>query len=130
MPDYLALGSNEDFVQIPMNPLTAQRIADQTGTSLPTKKIVDDVYRQAEVKLREARRMFTLLLDERAVFAEWQKLVTAHAVTGKLAHDARLVAAMVRHGLTHVLTFNTKDFARFSPIQTLSPETIAAESAG
>jgi len=52
MPDYLALGSNEDFVQIPMNPLTAQRIADQTGTSLPTKKIVDDVYRQAEVKLR------------------------------------------------------------------------------
>lgn len=52
MPDYLAIGSNEDFVQIPMNPLTAQRIADQTGTSLPTKKIVDDVYRQAEVKLR------------------------------------------------------------------------------
>lgn len=52
MPDYLAIGSNDDFVQIPMNPLTAQRIADQTGTSLPTKKIVDDVYRQAEVKLR------------------------------------------------------------------------------
>lgn len=45
------MGGNEDFVQIPMNPLTAQRMADQTGTSLPTK-IVDDVYRQAEVKLR------------------------------------------------------------------------------
>ena len=52
MPDYLAIGSNEDFVRIPMDAKTAQRIADQTGTSLPTTKIVDDVYRQADLKLK------------------------------------------------------------------------------
>ena len=52
MPDYLAIGSNDDFVRIPMDPVTAQRIADQTGTSLPTTKIVDDVYQQADLKLK------------------------------------------------------------------------------
>jgi len=51
MPDYLAIGSDQDFVRIPMNPLTAQKIADQTGTVLPTSKIVDEIYNQAEVKL-------------------------------------------------------------------------------
>ncbi|MGC4121194.1 MAG: peptidoglycan-binding domain-containing protein [Myxococcales bacterium] len=51
MPDYLAIGSNDDFVRIPMSPLTAQRIADQYGCSLPTTKIVDDIWKQAEVQL-------------------------------------------------------------------------------
>ncbi|HEX2865685.1 MAG TPA: T9SS type A sorting domain-containing protein [Ignavibacteriales bacterium] len=50
-PDYLAVGSNEDFCRIPMGPLTAQRIADLTGTSMPTSRLVDDVYKHAEVKL-------------------------------------------------------------------------------
>lgn len=51
MPDYLAIGSNEDFLRIPMNPLTAQRVADQYGAMLPTTKIVDEIWKQAEVKL-------------------------------------------------------------------------------
>jgi hypothetical protein len=51
MPDYLAIGSDDDFVRIPVNPLTAQRIADQYGCSLPTTRIVDEVWKQAEVKL-------------------------------------------------------------------------------
>ncbi len=51
MPDYLAIGRDGDFVRIPMNPLTAQRVADYFGFSLPTKKLVDEIYRQAEVKL-------------------------------------------------------------------------------
>jgi hypothetical protein len=51
MPDYLAIGSNDDFIRIPMDPLTAQKIANQTGTVLPTRKIVNNVYEQATVKL-------------------------------------------------------------------------------
>lgn len=51
MPDYLAIGSDEDHVRIPMSPLTAQAIADKLGCSLPTRKIVDLVYKQAEVRL-------------------------------------------------------------------------------
>lgn len=52
IPDYLAIGSNSDFIRIPMDPLTAQKIADRTGTVLPTRKIVNDVYKNAEVKLK------------------------------------------------------------------------------
>ncbi|MBS1150832.1 MAG: uncharacterized protein H6Q89_2530 [Myxococcaceae bacterium] len=51
IPDYVSIGSDADSVRIPMSPITAQKIADATGTSLPTRKIVDSIYRQAEVKL-------------------------------------------------------------------------------
>jgi hypothetical protein len=51
MPDYLAVGSNDDFCRIPMNPHTAQRIANLFGASLITAKISDHIYENAEVKL-------------------------------------------------------------------------------
>ena len=51
MPDYLAVGSNEDYCRIPMNPYTAQRLADLFGGSLITAKISDHIYENAEVKL-------------------------------------------------------------------------------
>lgn len=50
-PDYLAVGSDADFVRMPMMPLTAQSIADQFGCVLPTRKMVNDIYAQAAVKL-------------------------------------------------------------------------------
>lgn len=50
-PDYLAIGTDEDFVRIPMTPGTAQRIADATGTSLPTTRIVDEIYASADGRL-------------------------------------------------------------------------------
>ncbi|MDY3551088.1 hypothetical protein R5W24_000162 [Gemmata sp. JC717] len=51
MPDYLAVGSDTDFVRAPMTPQTAARIADAFGCALPTRKAVDEVYRAAVVKL-------------------------------------------------------------------------------
>jgi len=51
MPDYLAVGSDDDFVRVPVNPETAQTLADTFGGKVPTKKVVDEVYRQAAVKL-------------------------------------------------------------------------------
>ncbi len=50
-PDYLAIGSAEDYVLVPMTPITAQAIADKTGTTLPTRKLVNETYQQAQVKL-------------------------------------------------------------------------------
>lgn len=49
--DYLALGSDEDYLLIPMTPATAQRIANATGCILPTRKMADTIYASAEVKL-------------------------------------------------------------------------------
>jgi hypothetical protein len=56
----------------------------------------------------------------------WRDLVTANQVKGKTAHDARLVAAMLWHQLTHRLTFNASDFKRFAGIQIFTPQQIRA----
>lgn len=50
-PDYVCLGHNDAFVRIPMTPLIAQPIADALGCLLPTRKMVNDIYAQAAVKL-------------------------------------------------------------------------------
>lgn len=62
-----------------------------------------------------------LLRDERGIFQLWQTLVTTTSVQGKTAHDARLVAAMVRPGVSHLLTFNHADFRRFRAVTAIAP---------
>jgi hypothetical protein len=51
MPDYLALGSDEDFLLVPMRLDTALVVAQRYGFTLPTTKLVDAIYTQAEVHL-------------------------------------------------------------------------------
>jgi hypothetical protein len=50
-PDYLCIGHDDDFARIPMTPLIAQPIADALDCLLPTRKMVNDIYAQAGVKL-------------------------------------------------------------------------------
>jgi hypothetical protein len=50
-PDYLSVGSDEDFFRVPMTPATARAISDAIGCRMVTRKVVDDVYRAAEIKL-------------------------------------------------------------------------------
>ena len=68
--------------------------------------------------------LFRLLLDERGIFKLWRELVTVHEVKGKTSHDARLVAAMQRHEVAHLLTINRQDFLRFTRITTVTPHDI------
>jgi predicted nucleic acid-binding protein len=49
------------------------------------------------------------------VYPEWYRLVSQFNVSGVQVHDARLVAVMRVHQISHILTFNTADFARYSP---------------
>lgn len=51
MPDYLAVGSDGDFLRFPMGPRTAQAIGDAFGCTMPTRKMVNDIYTAASVKL-------------------------------------------------------------------------------
>lgn len=76
--------------------------------------------------LRIAERLFPLLPDSPAVYPEWRRLVVTYGVSGVQVHDARLVAAMISHGVTHILTFNTADFARYATegIVAVDPGTI------
>jgi hypothetical protein len=50
-PDYLSIGNDTDFLYMPMTPMLAQRVADKAHCSLPTRKMVDNIYRQAAIKL-------------------------------------------------------------------------------
>jgi hypothetical protein len=47
MPDYLAIGSDVDFLRIPMNLETATDIAARFEFVLPTRRIVDAIYAQS-----------------------------------------------------------------------------------
>jgi predicted nucleic acid-binding protein len=49
-------------------------------------------------------------------------------VIGKQVYDARLVAAMSVHNLTSLLTFNDRDFKRFTQIIVVSPHNLIDES--
>lgn len=53
-PDYLAVGSEDDFLLVPLSPQTAQRIADLVGGSLPTPRMVDAIWSVADVRLDPA----------------------------------------------------------------------------
>ncbi len=50
-PDYLAIGSDEDFLLMPMRLSTALSTASAYGFTLPTPRIVDAIYAQASVHL-------------------------------------------------------------------------------
>jgi predicted nucleic acid-binding protein len=76
---------------------------------------------EAQARLDEFQKLFTLKTDRPEIYAEWKQLVTQHSVMGKPAHDARIAAAMKVHGITHLLTFNVGDFKRFQQITVVSP---------
>lgn len=53
-PEYLSIGSDERPLLIPMTPLLAQRLADTMGCTLPTRKMVNDIYAASTLKLPPA----------------------------------------------------------------------------
>lgn len=50
-PDYLAVGSDEDYFLMPMTPLLAQRLANALGFTMPTRRMVDQIWQAAPLKL-------------------------------------------------------------------------------
>lgn len=50
-PDYLAVGSDRDFVRVPLGLAAAGQIADQFNMMLPTTRMVDAIYAQADLRL-------------------------------------------------------------------------------
>jgi predicted nucleic acid-binding protein len=79
---------------------------------------------EADTELVRLEALFPLLADTPAILAEWRRLVVAHGILGRNGHDARLVAAMLVHGLPDILTFNVADFTRFPGITVLNPAVV------
>lgn len=81
-PDYLALGSDEDYLLIPMTPATAQQIADATDCLLPTRKIADAIYASAEVRLTPQPLAPGPMMTTVPVFGQHNDLVHTQRVAG------------------------------------------------
>ena len=50
-PDVLAIGSDTDYFLEPTTPILAQRLADLLGCTLPTRKMVNQIWTNATVKI-------------------------------------------------------------------------------
>ncbi len=76
---------------------------------------------ETDRRVRVIERFYSLLSDTPAVHTEWRRLLVLHAVAGVQVHDARIAATMNVHGITHILTLNGTDFARYSGITAVHP---------
>lgn len=79
---------------------------------------------QTERKAAVIEKHFSLLYDNAATFAEWRRLVSDLQISGVQVHDAKLVASMIAHNIPYLVTFNTRDFSRFTMITAIDPRDI------
>ena len=71
---------------------------------------------QALAQSEEIRQRFIVLEDGPDVWTQFRMLASRFNFGGKQVHDANIVATMLAHGETRLLTFNAKDFQRFEPL--------------
>jgi len=79
---------------------------------------------ETDHRVRVIERLFPVLSESAGAYTLWRRLVVANGVQGVQVHDARLVALMATHGITHILTLNGRDFSRYHAVVTpLDPVT-------
>jgi predicted nucleic acid-binding protein len=117
---YALKAQGDDLRIVPQNLYefwaVATRPTAQNGLGLSTA--------DCGLEIAKLEAAFPLLSDLPTIVAEWKALVLAHDCKGKVAHDARLVAAMKAHGIPRILTFNGKDFHRYPGITVVDPAAV------
>jgi predicted nucleic acid-binding protein len=79
---------------------------------------------QVESELSVIEQVFDILPDTIETYENWRELVVKHSVLGVKVHDVKIVASMKAHNIKYLLTFNSKDFKRFTDIETVEPEDV------
>ena len=74
----------------------------------------------------ELERPFLFLPDTEAVYRVWRRIIVEHRIHGVQVHAARLAAILYAYGLTHILTLNTTDFARFTGLTAVHPGSVSS----
>jgi predicted nucleic acid-binding protein len=92
------------------------RPLDKNGLGMTSK--------EADAEVTKFKALLPLKLDVPDIHQQWRTLVLKYDVKGVNVHDARLVAACIIHGLTHILTFNDRDFRRYEEITVVHPNTV------
>ncbi len=106
-PDYLAVGSDQDYFLTPLSPATAQTIADQLGCVLPTRKLVDAIYQAASLKLEPTPIPPSDAMTTAPVFARHNATVRAQRGAALTAYP--LGALVAGHKKDVVLTSRLTD---------------------
>lgn len=75
--DYLAVGSDADFVRVPMGLQAAIATATWFGFVLPTPRMVDAIYRQAEIRLAPEPLPAGDAMRSTAYFSAHNRLIAA-----------------------------------------------------
>jgi hypothetical protein len=75
LPDYFAVGSNVDYFLIPMTPVLAQKLCNYLQCIMPTRKMVDQIWSNATVKLAPAPIPPSDSMTTIAVFWEHNQMV-------------------------------------------------------
>lgn len=75
--DYAAVGTADDFVRVPMDAPTAQRVANHLGMLLPTTKMVDLIWKAATVRPKPKSMDPIAAMIGVPYFTEHNKLVQA-----------------------------------------------------
>lgn len=98
--------------------------------NVSTRPIAQNGYGLSPTETNEVatqiEKAFILLPDVEAIHDEWRRLVFAYGVSGTKVHDARIVAAMIVHRVSHILTLDGSDFERYSEIVIVAPQNIPA----
>ncbi|MGB7284424.1 MAG: PIN domain-containing protein [Candidatus Acidiferrum sp.] len=79
---------------------------------------------EAESAVSAIELGMVLLPDGESVYREWRRIVLRYGISGVQVHDPRLAATMYIHGVSHILTLNMTDFARFDGLTPLHPSRI------
>ena len=83
---------------------------------------------EAKLEMERLELLFRVLPENQQIFDEWKTLVATHKVSGKPAHDTRIVAAMLVHKITYILTLNPSDFKRYTEISAVTPQEVLGQT--
>jgi predicted nucleic acid-binding protein len=83
---------------------------------------------EANEQAREIEAVFPLLVETPLIYTRWRTLMERHDVRGRQVFDARLVAVMQAHGVTHLLTTNAAHFRHFPGITVVEPHQVSGAS--
>ncbi|MBX3279991.1 MAG: type II toxin-antitoxin system VapC family toxin [Acidobacteria bacterium] len=79
---------------------------------------------QADAEAGRLEQFFRFAADTPDIHHHWRQLVATVGVSGVQVPDDRLVAVMLAHGISHLLTFNVEDFKRYSDITAVHPANV------
>lgn len=80
----------------------------------------------ADAQALRIARIFPMLPDRDGIYQEWVKLVRTYKIIGLRVYDARLVAVMMVHNISNILTLNPKDYRPFAGIKVIQPGEVLA----